>query len=55
MLTDGQGKAGRNVAVVDFSARALLSVLTPLGMLTEEDLARFSPQTQAAVQVWLGA
>jgi hypothetical protein len=32
-----------------------LAVIRSHGLLTEEELARFSPQTQAAVQAWLGA
>jgi hypothetical protein len=31
-----------------------LAVLRAQGLLTEEELARFSPETRAAVQVWLG-
>jgi hypothetical protein len=32
-----------------------LAVIRSRGLLTEEEFARFSPGTQGAVQVWLGA
>lgn len=31
-----------------------LAILRSRGLVTDEEFARFSPETQAAVQVWLG-